>query len=268
MKNKKLLALNILLGVLVIAMAFGLYSRMEAASQRYAILTPDGPPKEVPDFAGPASKRRVRAGDHLPIVERTLFSTDRNPIIEVVPPPEPPVEPRPDLPRLVGIMELGQGPIALMSVDANAPAGPVEVGEKIGAFTFLGTEGDKVVLQWKDEKFSAEPWELKGASGDGGKRATLARSSRGASQRGPDKGLLARNQGSAKQATTAAAPQKTQVRQSSTSEPRIGTDMGNGRYRAFPGDKSPAGTRHQGFVKRSQQSPFGTKSWWEKDQKK
>ena len=100
MKNKKLLALNILLGVLVIAIAFGLYSRIEAANQRYAIVTPDGPAKQIPDHAAPGRQRRVRAGDHLPIVERTLFSTDRNPIIEVVTPAEPPPEPRQQRARL------------------------------------------------------------------------------------------------------------------------------------------------------------------------
>ncbi len=270
MKNKKLLAVNVLLGVLVIAAIYGLYSRVEAANQRYAILTPGGPAKEIPDYPGPDAQRRVRAGDHLPIVERTLFSADRNPIIEVIAEAPPPPEPRPPLPRLVGIMELGKGPVALMSVDLESIAGPIEVGGKIGEFTFLGTEGEKVLLQWKDEKIAASPGELTGSPGGGGgnKRAALAGARGGGGrERGPQKGALTRKKAGASRASTTPAPAKpaqTSVRQSSN-EPRIGPDLGEGRYRAYPDDKSPAGTRRQGFVKRSQRSPFGTKSWWEKE---
>ncbi|MDA1312030.1 MAG: hypothetical protein O2968_01730 [Acidobacteria bacterium] len=272
MKNKKLLAVNILLGVLVVAAAFGLYSRIEAANQRYSILTPGGPAKEIPDYLAPAAPRRVRAGDHLPIVERTLFSADRNPIIEVIAEAPPPPDPRPPLPRLAGIMELGKGPIALMSVDLESTAGPIQVGEKIGEFTFLGTEGEKVLLQWKDEKFAATPGELLGSSGGGNKRATVAGTRNEGRSRGPDKGVLARQEaavsrgGSAAAPPAAAKPAQASIRQSSN-EPRVGADQGGGRFRAYPTDKSPDGTRHQGFVKRSQPTPFGTKSWWEKEQK-
>ncbi|HUG81188.1 MAG TPA: hypothetical protein VML01_05970 [Bryobacterales bacterium] len=271
MKNKKLLAVNILLGILVVAAAFGLYSRIEAANQRYSILTPGGPAKELPDYPAPEAPRRVRAGDHLPIVERTLFSPDRNPIIEVVAEAPPPPDPRPPLPRLAGIMELGKGPIALMSVDLESTAGPIQVGEKIGAFTFLGTEGDKVLLQWKEEKFAASPGELLGSSGGGNKRAGAAGTRAEGRQRGPERGALARREPAGSGGAAAAQPSAAKPAQasvlSSGNEPRIGPDQGGGRYRAYPTDKSPDGTRHQGFVKRSQGTPFGTKSWWEKEQK-
>ena len=55
-----------------------------------------------------------------------------------------------------------------MSPDLESRAGPVEVGETIGDFTFLGTEGEKVLLQWKDEKIAALPSELRGSPGEGG----------------------------------------------------------------------------------------------------
>ena len=46
---------------------------------------------------------------------------------------------------------------------------------------------------------------------------------------------------------------------------KIGSAMGNGRYRVDRDDDSPAGTRHQGFIKRARPTPFGTISWWEKE---
>jgi hypothetical protein len=266
-KNKKLLALNILLAILVVATAYGLYSRITAANERYAILHPDGPAKDVPDYGGPSAARRVRAGDHLPIVDRLLFSADRNPIIEVAEPVAPPPEPRPPLPRLVGVMELGQGPVALMSPDLESRAGPVAVGEKVGAFTFLGTEGEKVLLQWKEEKIAALPSELRGSpgGGDGGRQPTT-RAAGGGPRRGPSRGSLTPSQALAERNKTA---RKNPVKAPAGvgGDYSIGAEMGGGRYRASRGDSSPAGTRSRGFVKRSQQTPFGAKQWWEKEKK-
>ena len=138
-------------------------------------------------------------------------------------------------------MELGQGPVALMSPDLESRAGPVAVGEKVGAFTFLGTEGEKVLLQWKEEKIAALPSELRGSpgGGDGGRQPT----------------------------TRAAGKNLVKAPAGVGGDYSIGAEMGGGRYRASRGDSSPAGTRSRGFVKRSQQTPFGAKQWWEKEKK-
>ena len=264
-KNKKLLALNVVLAVLVVAAAAGLYASIGAANERYSILTPQVPSKDVPDYPGPESVRRVRAGDYLPIVNRMLFSSDRNPIIEVAGPPQASPESRPPLPRLAGIMELGEGPVALMSPDLDTPATPIEVGERVGAFTFLGTQGEKVLLQWRDEKIAAMPSELRGSSGDGGRRRAGSRSAGSGRTRRPSRARM----------TTSQAParaESVQVRQPAGQQPgaiggkyNIGASIGAGRYRADRNDDSPAGTRSQGFIKRSLVTPFGTRSWWEKE---
>lgn len=268
-KNKKLLALNIGLAILVVVTASGLYSRITAANERYAILHPNGPLKDVPDYGGPVAAQRVRAGDHLPIVDRLLFSADRNPIIEVAEPVAPLPEPRPPLPRLVGLMELGEGPVALMSPDLESRAGPVQVGEKVGDFTFLGTEGEKVLLQWKEEKIAALPSELRGSPGEagGGRRgAAVASADSSGPSKGPSRGGLTASQALAERSNT--------VRKNPRKAPagvggdhNIGADMGGGRFRVTRGDDSPTGTRSRGFVKRSQQTPFGAKQWWEKEKK-
>ena len=75
--------------------------------------------------------------------------------------------------------------------------------------------------------------------------------------------------------TTSQAParaESVQVRQPAGQQPgaiggkyNIGSEMSNGRYRVDRNDNSPVGTRYQGFIKRSLVTPFGTRSWWEKE---
>lgn len=264
-KNKKLLALNVVLAVLVVVAAAGLYASIGAANERYSILTPQVPSKDVPDYPGPESVRRVRAGDYLPIVNRMLFSSDRNPIIEVAGPPQASPESRPPLPRLAGIMELGEGPVALMSPDLDSPATPIEMGERVGAYTFLGTQGEKVLLQWRDEKIAAMPSELRGSPGNAGRRRTGSRSAGSGRTRRPSRERMKTSQSQARTGSV-------QVRQPAGKQAgaiggkyNIGAQMSNGRYRSDRNDASPAGTRYQGFIKRSLVTPFGTNSWWEKE---
>lgn len=266
-KNKKLLALNLVLAVLVVAAAAGLYASIGAANERYSILTPQVPAKDVPDYPGPEAARRVRAGDYLPIVDRMLFASDRNPIIEVAGPLQASSESRPPLPRLAGVMELGEGPIALMSPDLDSPATPVEVGEKVGAFTFLGTQGERILLRWQDEKIAAMPSELRGSPADDGRRRAGSRPTGGSGRtRRPSRVKMTTSQASAARASSV------QVNKPAGKQPgviggkyNIGASIGAGRYRADPNDDSPAGTRYQGFIKRSQGTPFGTRYWWEKE---
>lgn len=268
-KNKKLLALNVVLAVLVAAAAAGLYASIGAANERYSILTPQLPLKDVPDYPGPEAARRVRAGDYLPIVDRMLFSSDRNPTIEVAGPLQASLESRPPLPRLAGIMELGEGPVALMSPDLDSPATPIEVGERVGAFTFLGTQGEKVLLQWGGEKIAAMPSELRGSPRDDGRGRRRAGSKSAAGSERTRRPSIERT---APSRTSAARAKSVQVKNPTRKQPdvvggtyNIGPHTGSGRYRADHNDKSPAGTRYKGFIKRSQRTPFGTRYWWEKE---
>ena len=268
-KNKKLLALNVVLAVLVAAAAAGLYASIGAANERYSIFTPRASAKDVPDYPEPAAARRVRAGDYLPIVGRMLFSSDRNPIIEVAQPLRTSPEFRPPLPRLAGVMELGEGPVALMSPDLDSPATPIEVGEKVGAFTFLGTQGEKVLLQWQDERIAAMPSELRGSPANDGRRRAGSRSTGGSGRTRRPRPSIEKT---APSRAPAARAKSVQVKNPTRKQPdeiggkyNIGASIGAGRYRADRNDDSPAGTRYKGFIKRSQGTPFGTRYWWEKE---
>ena len=64
-KNKKLLALNVVLAVLVAAAAADLYARIVAANERYSIFTPRAPATDVPDYPAP-EPRPPRPGGRLP----------------------------------------------------------------------------------------------------------------------------------------------------------------------------------------------------------
>ena len=250
MKNKKLLALNIGLGLVVILGGVELKQQIDEADDRYRILNPSWPPKEAPGFQVPQAPSKVRQADHMPmpIVERLLFSKDRNPVVEVEPPPPPEAVQRPPLPLLVGVMELGGGPVALMAPDAQTPAGPVEVGEKIGEFVFVATAGDNITLDWNGEKIEAHHSELRGG-GENPKAQTR--------RRGPGAGPKSAP------VRTSARP-KTKKPSGLGGKYNIGQEIRPGVYAADPKDTSPAGTTNKGLTKRVRQTPFGRTSWWEK----
>ena len=104
----------------------------------------------------------MRPSNYMAVVDRLLFSKDRNPIVTVeVPVPE--VADRPGLPHFIGLMDLGEGPIALMAPDLKATPKPVARGEKVGEFTFVEARGDSIIFQWQDETIEVSQAELKGS---------------------------------------------------------------------------------------------------------
>jgi hypothetical protein len=90
-------------------------AREEAMLRKSVRPVPPPPPGVLP-LAPP-----VTAAAYNEIAQRMLFSKDRNPVVvvETVPPPPPP--PMPPLPTLLGVMNLGEGPVAILSEKANAP---------------------------------------------------------------------------------------------------------------------------------------------------
>ena len=246
MKNKKLLALNVALGLLVILGGVELKGRIDEANDRYRILNPSQPPKELASFGSPQTQPKVRPADHMSIVQRLLFSADRNPDVEVEPPPVPAPVVRPAFPLLVGVMELGEGAIALMAPDVQTPAGPVEVGEKVGEYVFLGSAGDVIRLEWNGEKIEAHHAELTGG-GDGSPRGRRRRANAGR-----------------REARPAPAPQKPKKPEGLGGKYNIGQQIRPGVYNGDPKDDSPAGTQFKDLVKKVQNTPFGRRTWWEK----
>ncbi len=245
--KRKLLLLNALLcGVAVLAGA-ELYSQWLEGEQRSAqldILAPDAVPPAYPE---PPRRASIRQVDFLPVVDRLLFSADRNAIVEVAEPEIVEVK-KPELPLMLGLIDFGDGLQALMADDANATLKWIGVGEKVGEFVFQGMDGDKVKLSWNEEELVVKREELVGAKPKARKEpARAARASAPPAPGAPPAADL-----------TAAA------RKSVGGDHNIGPEFAPGRFRADPKDAAPDGTEYKGYVKTVRATPFGSQSWWGK----
>jgi len=239
--------------VLFAATGFGLWrfrTDYRQAQERYRILQADKPAAAQPPAPAPAPGP-VQAGSFLDAASKFLFSPDRNPTVVVE---APKVKPRPALPQLYGVMNLGDGPIALMTAKPSDRHKPVRAGETIGEFKFLASSGDHITLEWDGQKIEAQVSDLlvRGGpetSAGGGGGAPISTS--GGSQ-------------------TPGAGRGTPVVNPSVPVPQIEYMIGapmqgaNGTvYASPPGDTAPDGAILNGKKKVVRQTPFGSQAWWE-----
>ena len=249
--KQKLLALNIGLGLIVVFAALELVSRIREADDRRNTLLGAADTKESPDFPAPGEMARLRPADYRPIVDRLLFSPDRNPVIEVAEPVEEKSE-RPAFPLLVGVMDFGDGPIAMMSETARGTPRPVALGEKVGDFKFLAVSRDHITLEWSGRKFEVGEDELTGAKASSAPpKAKRARTQRTAARR-PSKAASSANLSGEKP-------------KSVSSKHYIGPPLTgqSGRRAADPNDGVTDGTESDGWLRRVRKTPFGSQHWWE-----
>ena len=247
--SRNLVLLNLALLAILVAFTTELYRRTKDARQRYDIFERTGSGQRTHAFSRPAKPAAVRPSDYLAVVDRLLFSKDRNPIVTVeVPPPE--VAARPDLPRFIGLMDLGDGPIALMASDSKAIPKPVARGEKVGEFTFVDAQGDSITFQWQDETIEVSQAELTGSPVQAAGTSLTPRGAAGRPQPGSSARLDSQREGRV------------------GGQHNIGPELVGrpGVYAADPKDSSPHGTEHEDFVKTVKKTPFGSQSWWVKKQ--
>ncbi len=249
--KRKLLILNVALAALLVAGVVELRRQIQAAQNRYSIFD-ETCAVAAAAFPAPGQPGAVRPADHMPIVERLLFSPDRNPIVEVEAPVLEPVK-RPELPLLVGLMDFGKGPIALMASQPDANAKPVSIGEKVGEYIFRAATAEKITLEWQGQTFDVSHAELAPRPAAKAKAAAVRETRAPASRRPAG--------GAAPAAAANAAP-----RQSTAlgGKHNIGRQIREGVHAADPKDAAPAGTVYQGYVKKERRTPFGTQAWWEK----
>jgi hypothetical protein len=258
--KRKLMLLN--LGLLAVLAAGGLEwnRRVEQGRSRYEILHRFGEPKDAPVLPAPQPPARVRQADYLPAVNRLLFYQDRNAVVEVETPPEQVVT-RPALPVLSGVMNLGEGPIALMSATTKASPRPVAVGEKIGEYTFLGFSGDKLKLAWQGEEIELAQEQLLGEINSGGRSESRPAAASGDPSAAPRRGASSRPT-ARRPATKTPAPADN--RKAIGGRYNIGVETRPGYFLADPADKSPDGTESEGYRKVVRKTPFGSQAWWER----
>jgi len=152
--NRKLIALNLALGALVVWAGFGLRQMWLAAKARDAAefnrnsgTVPVAPLTPLPN------QQAVVPAKYKTIADKFLWDKSRNPEVPVEPPPPPPPEPpMPPLPVYHGLMNIGEGPTAFMGKTASSPYEIVHPGETIGEFKLLAVNEKEIELEWHGKK--------------------------------------------------------------------------------------------------------------------
>ncbi len=237
--SRKLLLLNVVLAVLVVVVGTRARSNwLEAEKRASVVLSKRYPPVAPPPFSPLAAVERAHAGSYAEVAQKTLFSADRNPtVIEEVAPPKP----MPPLPLMHGVMDFGEGLVAMMSAKAGERQQEVQAGSAIGDFKLVSLSTDQVVLEWEGKRVVKKPSELVDRSA---MQAAAAKAKAAAAAPRP-----------------ANTPAPAQAQVVAASGP--GTDLGGGNKACQPGDKTPAGTVQNGLRKIVKPTPFGNACYWE-----
>ncbi|MFB3828779.1 MAG: hypothetical protein ACE15B_18565 [Bryobacteraceae bacterium] len=231
--KRKLLLLNAALLALTALAAWQLRREWDAARARERqVLGRAIRPVAAPPLAPQPAPRPVTAAEYIEIAQKALPFKDRNPnvIIEAVPPPPP--KPMPPLPLFHGVMNLGDGPMAMMSEKAGAQNKDYRTGDQVGEFKLVAIHGQSVELEWE------------------GKRVT----------RLVEQPVEPERTEAAEKRTIVPEPRQTPVVQRQTGP---GADIGRGVRACVPNDSTPAGAVVDGLRKVVTPTPFGDACRWE-----
>ncbi len=231
--RRKLVLLNLALLALALTTVWQLRVRwMEGAAQERKALRPNVKTAQAIAPAVPRGPQPVSAAAYGEVAQQVLFSRDRNPnvVVEAAPP-----KPVPPFPVAYGVMDLGSGPMAMLSEKAGARSRQYSAGDKVGEFTLVALASDELVLEWNGQEFRKKLSELK-----------------------PETAKQ-----SAAEAATPAAPAAPVV--SATAAPASGPGMQltDELKACVQGDPTPAGTVRDGYRKVVTQTPFGASCRWE-----
>ncbi len=233
--KKKLTLLNLLL-----LCALGLIGkelmdmRRAARARKQAALDQKLKPAPAPPVTPVPAPAAVQAVGYLDVAQQTLFSKDRNPNIAVEP-EKPKVIP--PFPRLYGVMNLGDGPMAILS-DGPGKQKAFKAGEKTGQLLLAEIGTDALIFEWEKERFTKKFSDLQVKS----EEAPVA-------------------SGDSRPAAAAAPAPPPPTNIGKVGEP--GTDLGGGISACSANDNSPPGTVANGKRKVVTASPFGQVCRWE-----
>ena len=238
--KRKLLLLNLALGLLTVYAGWQLRQSWQATKAREAAelerkVKTAPPPPFTPLPAVPA----VVPSGYADIAQKTLFDRSRNPVVPVelpAAPPPPPPKPMPPLPAYYGIMNLGDGPMAILGGDHGEQA--VHIGEEIGQFKLVDVNKEEIAFEWDGQTIRK-------------KLSELARSQAPpAAQAAPEP-----------VAAAAAPPPPPQPVKAGP-----GNEVGAGYRACVPGDTTPAGSVVDGYRKIVNNTPFGEQCVWRSGQ--
>jgi len=241
--SRKLVALDLALAALLLWAGYGLRQMWLASKAREAAeLRHKTGPSPVPPLTPLESPRGVVPAKYKTIADGFLLDRSRNPDVPVEPPPAPPPEPpMPPLPVFHGIMNLGDGITAFLSVTKTSPYEMIHPGETIGQFRLLSVNQKEIELEWHGKtvhKLADELTDNTSSSDDSPRPAGGA-------------------------AAVVAAPAAPPPPQEAPSEKGPGEQNQFGTAPCQANDSTPVGTVRDGMRKIERVTPFGKICLWE-----
>jgi len=236
--KRKLLFANVALLALSAAIIVHLRrSYVETRAREKGVLSQHIRPIPPPPTTPRPAPEPMRPAAYSDIAQKMLFAKDRNPVVVVEPPPPPPKPKMPALPVFHGVINMGDGPIAILSEGPKAPHRDYQPGDQVGAFKLVSVNSDELVLEWEGQTITKKVDEMI----DRNEPATPAASAAPVEPAAPPPAPVA---------TAAAKP---------------GLELPTGIRACVSGDTSPEGTVADGMRKVIKPTPFGSRCYWESD---
>jgi hypothetical protein len=234
--NRKLLLLDVALVAALVWGGFRFRDEWQAAKAREAAtmnrkVKTAAPPPFTPTPASPA----VLASQYAQIAEKMLLDKSRNPTVVIEVPPPPPPKPMPPLPRYHGTMNLGDGPMAVMSLPGDRQQ-EIHQGQTIGDFKLVDIRPDEVALEWDGKVVRKKVDRASDETGQGAPQRT-------------------------QQPVAATAPPAPPAPAPAALGP--GGDSGRGYRDCQRNDTNPPGTVVNGYRKTMTPTPFGSVCRWD-----
>lgn len=237
--KRKLLILDAALAALLLYAAFQFYSQWRAArAHERAVLNARVRPLPTPPFEPLPLPAPVMPSGYVAIAQKDLLDRSRNPEVVVETPAPPPPAPMPALPVYFGMMNLGDGPTAIMSEKKESPQKVVRAGESVGEFKLVSVNSDEITLEWNGQQIRRPVNELL----DRGSTPQAA-------------------EGHAQAAAPVRAAQPAQQAAKTPIGP--GQDTGRGFSLCDPNDSYPDGAVVKGMRKSITRNPFGESCRWD-----
>jgi len=260
--NRKIVALNLILVALLAWGGTQLRKRWQDARQHEAEVLAKAPaPVSIVPPASPAPVAPAPATEYIDVAQRTLFSADRNPNIEIpveAPKPEPPVPP---MPAYHGQMGFGK-PVILLS-DANSPQKGYSVGDVVGEFKVLAFDQEHITLGWNGKELEKELRTLTAKEEPRQARTPNVNAAQVANGTGAPKAVptVAKSAAPPKSANVGQVGSASNSKSGASKNDEIfGRPLGANRA-CVPTDASPPGTVKDGFKKVVTSSLMGECYW-------
>jgi hypothetical protein len=235
--KRKLLLLDLVLGAASVYAAWQFRTEWRAAKARESALL-NQKPRAAPaqPFIPLPPAPPVTAASYADVAENMLFDKSRNATVAVETPPPPPSKPMPALPVYHGVMNLGDGQVAIMSVTAASAQEEIRPGDAIGQFKLVDVNTEEIVFEWEGKTIHKKMDEIL-------ERAAAQQ----AAESGPKD----------------AAPPPAPVQETAKRPTGPGSLTSGGERRCDPNDSSPIGTVTDGYRKMSYPTPFGNVCRWD-----